>query len=156
MYMSRLFLGQRNYFSRVRIRSSCTPFLHGGFEGVKGAVQERAYLYVVVLTVLAAGVEGFFNPVLGGVVGASLLVVGYSFGFLVRSELEVWRDSGGGLSWLRPLFLGRFQIRTVPDFWYAYVFAAVGFTVALWQFSRHEPQIAAQIKRERARIRARR
>jgi hypothetical protein len=101
-----------------------------------------------------------------------VVITYYLFGhlYLPNRNTPFWLAVGTALLWLvssitsqnlaRFLasgnYQGLFSILHNRDFWYAYVFAAVGFAVALWQFSRHEPQIVAQIKRERARIRARR
>ena len=49
-------------------------------------------------------------------------------------------------------YIGLGSIFSTKDFWYAYVCAAFACVTGLWHFIRYEPEIVAQIKKDRERI----
>lgn len=49
-------------------------------------------------------------------------------------------------------YAGPMSVLRDKDFWYAYVCSVIGCAVGVWQFFRLEPQIVAQIRRDRREI----
>lgn len=47
------------------------------------------------------------------------------------------------------LYSGPWSVLGNIDFWYSYLFAFAGFSLALWQFRIHEPRIVDRIEKQR-------